>query len=138
MTCKGLVLYYSATGNTKYVAELFPKSIYDIFNIKDFDVNQLNKYDIIVLGMSTWERGMPPKAFQNIKDNLLSLEDKDIFLFGSGRIEYEYFCGALDLFEVLLSNRNRVNQIFKFEGFPTDKVIFNINKFVNKINNKLG
>lgn len=67
MTCKGLVLYYSATGNTKYVAELFPKSIYDIFNIKDFDVNQLNKYDIIVLGMSTWERGMPPKGFSKYK-----------------------------------------------------------------------
>lgn len=138
MTFKALVLYYSATGNTKYVAEMFPKSLYDVHNIKDFTLKDIYSYNTIVLGMSTWERGMPPKIFQKYAPYLIGLQNKDFYLFGSGRIEYEHFCGALDLFEEVLNRNNKVIDKFKFEGFPSSIMIKQAHDFITKINKKLG
>lgn len=138
MIYKGLVLYYSATGNTKYVADMFPKSIYDVINISDFNFDKLNDYKIIVLGMSTWGRGMPPKIFQKYVGKFVSVKNKTFFLFGSGRLEYEFFCGALDLYREVLSRDNNVGEIFKYEGFPTVNNIKKANEFISKINIKLG
>lgn len=138
MTSKGLVLYYSATGNTRHVAEMFPTNKYDVYNIKNFVLKDIYKYQTIVLGMSTWERGMPPKIFQKYAPYLVGLENRKIYLFGSGRIEYEYYCGALDLFKEILSQNNKVLDIFKFEGFPSDNMIKEAKNFINKISNRLG
>lgn len=127
------MVYYSATGNTKSVAEMFPGDRFDIFNVKDFDIDDFNKYQVIVLGMSTWQRGMPPKIFQKITPCLTELKNKDFYLFGSGRIEYEYYCGALDLFNEILNRENKVHEILKFEGYPTENKIKEAKIFIEKI-----
>lgn len=138
MTYKGLVLYYSATGNTKSVAEMFPRSLYDIENVRNFDVDRLNNYDIIVLGMSTWQRGMPPKIFQKLAPDILALESKTFYFFGSVRVEYEYFCGALDLYKELLEKNNKkVIDIFKYEGYPNNRSFVEAHKFIANVNDKL-
>lgn len=120
------------------MAELFPKSMYDIKNIVDFNFDKLNDYNLIVLGMSTWGRGMPPKLFQKYTSNFVRLKNKTYYLFGSGRSEYEFFCGALDLYREVLNKNNKVEEVFKFEGFPTVNNIKKANEFITKINKKLG
>lgn len=136
---KGLVLYYSATGNTKTVAEMFDGRFYDVYSLKEFTsqftVDKLNEYDIIALGMSTWQRGMPPKLFQKFAPYLTSLPNKKTFyLFGSGREEYKHFCGALDLYNELLTNAGHwVSEILKYEGYPSDNSIIRAKKFLKII-----
>lgn len=117
---KGLVLYYSATGNTKAILPLFNKELFDVLDIrKNLDIN-LNIYDVVIIGTSTWGRGVPPRPFFKIRDRLASLKGKKIGLFGSGRSEYEFFCGSLDLFEQLMRSRNSIIFKYKFEGYPRD------------------
>lgn len=137
LTSKGLVVYYSATGNTKSVAEMFPSSLYDIVSAKSLDLSKLNNYNVIVLGMSTWQRGMPPKVFQKIAPYLQGLKGKTFYLFGSGRIEYEYYCGALDLFEEVLNRQNRVEGVLKYEGYPSNNTAIEAHRFITYINDKL-
>lgn len=135
---KGLVLYYSATGNTKSVVDLFPEELYDIHNAKTFDISRMNNYNLIVLGMSTWEQGMPPKIFQKLAPYIIGLDNKNFMLFGSGRIEYEFYCGALDLYrDLLVKNGHKVSQILKFEGYPSDDVMKKAEKFINLANNNI-
>ena len=118
---KGLVVYYSATGNTQAVAETFNKELFDIVPVRELDYESLNDYQHIILGMSTWQRGMPPKVFQRNIEHCKKLKDKNFYFFGSGRSEYEYFCGALDLYYEILKVRNTVSKPMKYEGYPSKK-----------------
>lgn len=120
---KGLVLYYSATGNTKALVDLLDKNKYDIVNVRELDTVDFKKYDVIVLGMSTWGRGMPPPPFVEASKAITSLEGKIVLLIGSGRVDYEYFCGALDLFKSLLEPHNHVHEdIIRADGYPSKEV----------------
>lgn len=118
---KALVVYYSATGNTQSVAETFDKEMFDVIPVRELDYDKLNDYKHIVIGMSTWERGMPPKVFQRNINHFKKLKDKKFYFFGSGRSEYEYFCGALDLYYEILKQQNEVTEPMKFEGYPSEK-----------------
>lgn len=118
---KALVVYYSATGNTQSVAETFDKDMFDVIPVRELDCDKLNDYNHIIIGMSTWERGMPPKVFQRNIDHFKKLKGKKFYFFGSGRSEYEYFCGALDLYYEILKQQNEVTEPMKFEGYPSEK-----------------
>lgn len=79
----------------------------------------------ILLGVSTYQHSGAtspqfPKQLRDYHSDLLGLNDKTIILFGSGRSEYRMFCGCLDYLEVMLSKRNRVKLVYKFEGYPRD------------------
>ena len=129
---KGLVLYYSATGNTKSILPLFDESKFDVLDIKKNQDIQFNNYEVIIFGTSTWGRGIPPKPFFKIKDELASLRGRKVGLFGSGRTEYEFFCGALDLLEVITQDRNKILFKYKFEGYPRDIDFNEMRKLINK------
>ena len=134
---KGLVVYYSATGNTQAVAETFNQEYFDIIPVRKLDYETLNNYQTIIIGMSTWERGMPPKVFQRNIDHFKKLSNKDIYFFGSGRSEYEYFCGALDLYYEILKHKNNVYKPMKFEGYPSKTNWEIIQKWQQDIYSKL-
>lgn len=120
---KGLVLYYSATGNTKSLVDLLDKNKYDVLNVRELDLSALENYDVIVLAMSTWGRGMPPQPFVVASKAIASLKSKIVLLMGSGRVDYEYFCGALDLFKSLLEPHNHVHEdIIRADGYPSKEV----------------
>ncbi len=131
MTSK-LILYYSLKGNTKGLLDNTDLKGFDVININNQNVN-LNEYDVILIGTSTYGRGVPPKPFFKIVGDLKSLSDKKIGLFGSGRSEYEYFCGALDLIEELVNDQNKILFKFKFEGYPRDKDIQEFNKLLKGV-----
>lgn len=118
---KGIVLYYTATGNTKSLLYLFSEDKYDFINMRTTDKLKLNEYNTIVMATSTWGQGIPPKPFLKFKNEILSLKDKRIALFGSGRLEYQHFCGALDILEEMTKNNNEIVFKYKFEGYPRKK-----------------
>ena len=93
---------------------------FDIIDIRKAESLNLGDYDIIVFGTSTWGRGVPPKPFFKFRDEIVKLENKTIGLFGSGRSEYEFFCGALDLLEELLQTKNTIQFKYKYEGYPRE------------------
>lgn len=118
LTSKGLVLYYSATGNTKAMLKFFDEERFDIVNIRQNRDIDFNQYNPIVIGTSTWGVGIPPKPFFSIRDELLKIQGKLIGLWGSGRSEFEFFCGGLDLIEQLLQDKNKILFKYKYEGYP--------------------
>lgn len=133
LTSKGLVLYYSATGNTKALVDLLDKNKYDVYSVLAFDLSDLKKYDVIVLGMSTWERGMPPRPFKGVAKALSSTKRKSYLLLGSGRVDYKYFCGALDLYKQLLEPHNYVHRdIIRADGYPTPNLIKEARKIIRE------
>lgn len=119
MTCK-LLAHYSLKGNTEGIINHLDLSDFTIINLKKSIEINLNDYDLIVFATSTYGRGTPPPPFFKIRDQLINLKNKKIGLVGSGRTEYEYFCGALDLLEEILKDKNEILFKFKFEGYPKD------------------
>ncbi len=119
MICK-LLAHYSLKGNTEGIINHLDLSDFTIINLKKSIEINLNDYDLIVFATSTYGRGTPPPPFFKIRDQLINLKHKKIGLVGSGRTEYEYFCGALDLLEEILKDKNEILFKFKFEGYPKD------------------
>lgn len=129
-----ILFYYSRKGNTKAIVNLF-ENICTIDEIENIRKYQLHQYEYIIFATSTYGRGIPPDEFFKVRDALLSIEDKKIGLFGSGNSHYEYFCGALDLIEQLLSLKNEITFKYKFEGYPKKIDFDNMRGIINdKIN----
>lgn len=114
------VIYYSAKGNTKAIVNEFEKAGFTIYKVKDIRSIDFDKYNNVVFATSTWGRGLPAKHFFNVRDVLLNISNKNIGLFGSGQSHYEYFCGALDLLEEMLSPKNSILFKYKYEGYPKE------------------
>jgi flavodoxin I len=120
--------YFSITGNTKSLLQQLDDfeewDVYDLNGMKPEDVN-FKDYENILIGTLTLGRGVPPKFFRDIFKQLVNLENRKIGLFGSGQSHYgdEYFCGALDVLEDLLKNKNDICFKLKFESYPTTSVI---------------
>src|SRR5699024_450762 len=135
LTCKkGIVLYFSATGNTKAIVDMFDEKKYDVINVRYAKDIDLSEYNVVVLGMSTWSRGLHPNPFINIKEKIFSLKGKIIGIFGSGRSEFEFFCGAVDLMEEVTKENNIIAFTYKYEGYPKDVDFNNMKENINKIN----
>jgi len=85
---KGIVIYFSQSGNTKKIAEAIHKGIHaslgdcDLIRLKDVSQKDLATYDLIGLGYPTWSSKEPPnvRAFVN---EIVSLEGKHVFAFAT-------------------------------------------------------
>lgn len=83
---KGVIFYYSATGNTKLVSERIAqrmKSVsFDLFNIiKNSNVN-ISSYDIVGFACPTDFWG-PPHLFKNFIESLPKQNNKPAFIFNT-------------------------------------------------------
>jgi len=82
---KGIVVYYSQTGNTRKIAREIRIGMQkiigevDIVFLKDIAPSELRNYDLIGLGSCWW--GKLPPNFRNFIDSMVSLEGKHIFPF---------------------------------------------------------
>lgn len=103
------------------MTKLFDEEKFDIIEARHATEVKLHHYNPIVFGTSTWGRGMPPKPILNLRNSLGKIEGRRIGLYGSGRIEFEFFCGAVDLLEQVLETKNTIVFKFKYEGYPRDK-----------------
>ncbi|MFC1533363.1 EFR1 family ferrodoxin [Thermodesulfobacteriota bacterium] len=92
---KGIIIYFSQTGNTKQVARAIHKGIgrlaeqCDIAPLKQFDPRDLDRYDLIGLGSPVWG-GVPPNVELFI-NNMPFLEGKHCFAFSSHGARPERF-----------------------------------------------
>ncbi len=94
---------------------------YDFIDISKCENLNLTQYETVLIGTSTYGRGVPPKPFFKFKNELLKLNNKKIGLFGSGNSHYEHYCGALDLLEELLNENNEILFKYKFESYPNKR-----------------
>lgn len=130
------LFYGSSTCYTEIAAEKIQANIgadiIDIFNIKSEPLCTINDYDIIILGISTWDYGELQEDWAAIWDQLdsINLKNKIIALYGLGDQQGygEWFLDALGLLHNQL-----IAQAPKFIGYwPSDGYQFTASKALTK------
>lgn len=97
------LFYASSTGNTEDIANKIASSLGEIkiFDISNEDINEINNYDKVILGVSTWGDGELQDDWDEIWDDFckLDLSNKTIALFGLGDQDGygDEFCNALGI-----------------------------------------
>ncbi|MGG0308224.1 flavodoxin domain-containing protein [Priestia megaterium] len=132
MTCKKVIVLYSLKGNTRGILDGVNLDGWDLIDITKCGKLTLDNYQTILIGTSTYGRGVPPKPFFKFKNELLKLNNKKIGLFGSGNSHYEYYCGALDLLEELLKKDNEILFKYKFESYPNKRAKDEFNALIKE------
>src|SRR5687767_11728141 len=117
---KTLVAYASNSGSTKLVAERLGHALthhhweVTVRDVASMTPNDLQGYELIVLGSCTWERNLPtgrlegqlPEHMHRFAEKLAQrppkLESDRFAIFGLGRSEYTAFCGAVNHLKVLI------------------------------------
>lgn len=84
------LFYGSSTCYTEIAAERIQaelgESLVDLFNIKTEGLSKINDYDIVILGISTWDYGELQEDWGTLWDDIdnLNLQGKIVALFGLG------------------------------------------------------
>ena len=107
---KAIIVYGSTTGTTEELSRIVKKEIGEAGlnviakNVSDAIPEELNDYEIIVLGCSTWGDGELQDDFIAFEEKLrgMSLKDKKCVVFGPGESMYPQFCRAVDILEETL------------------------------------
>ena len=102
-----VIVYGSTTGNTEQLAGYIADGMKEagasvtVRNVTDMDADGLLKYDILVLGSSTWGEGELQDDFISFYDEMegVSLDGKKAAAFGPGDSSYDMFCEAVNLIE---------------------------------------
>lgn len=115
------IFYYTVSGKTEAAIDKNKITKCKVFKLNDMSTEEVdfNLFETIIIGTPTYGRGVPPLYFQKLIPNFISLKGKKFGLFGSGNSIYgEDFCGALDLIEDLVKDKNKIIFKYKFEGMP--------------------
>lgn len=83
---KGLIVYWSMTGNTESIAQRISDDTgFDLKSVSDTNVSEALEYDVLVLGCPAMgAEELESEEFKPFNDELISQAmDKKIFLFGS-------------------------------------------------------
>lgn len=99
------LFYGSTTCYTEMAAEkiraIIGEDLVDIFNVKDCDISQMSNYDLLILGISTWDFGEIQEDWSAIWQEVggVPLKDKCVALFGLGDQEGygEWYLDAMGL-----------------------------------------
>jgi len=108
---KALIVFGSTTGTTRILAQSVRKGLQlaghevTIRNAKLQDPREIDRYELLVMGCSTWENGELQKDFLGF---FQSLEHQDLShhaacVFGPGHSSYRQFCHAVDVVETKLA-----------------------------------
>ncbi|MBD1559385.1 flavodoxin FldB [Vibrio sp. S9_S30] len=99
------LFYGSTTFYTEMAAEkiraFIGEDLVDMFNVKDTPLSLMNDYDLLVLGISTWDFGEIQEDWSAVWEHIdgVSLKGKYVALFGLGDQEGygEWFLDAMGL-----------------------------------------
>ncbi|MCG7531010.1 flavodoxin FldB [Psychrobium sp. MM17-31] len=99
------LFYGSTTCFTEMTAEkmqaFLGEDLVDIYNIKDSGLTPIKDYDILILGISTWDYGELQEDWEALWDELdnFDLKNKTVALFGQGdQLGYtDWFVDAMGL-----------------------------------------
>ncbi len=94
------VVYGSSTGNTEGAAQAIAEKIgAEVLDIADTSAEDLNGYDKLILGSSTWGEGEYQDDWEDFDWGDVNLEGKTVALFGIGDQESyaDTFCDAVGM-----------------------------------------
>ncbi|PPI88723.1 flavodoxin FldA [Candidatus Pantoea edessiphila] len=120
------IFFGSDTGNTENVAQIIQKKIGNniakIYDIADSSREDLEIFDIILLGSPTWYYGELQCDWEDFLPILkkIKFNGKNVGLFGCGDQEdyTEYFCDAMGiLYNVVLSNGAKIIGHWPTKGY---------------------
>ena len=118
------ILYGSSLGNTKFIAEKMAKLIpnSELNSVSDITQQDIESYDFIILGTSTWGIGGLQDEFSTFVDTLISadLSGKTIALFGCGDQQTypDTYCNAVGkLFDLLKDKGCKIVGECSIEGY---------------------
>ncbi|KUK79832.1 MAG: Flavodoxin [Microgenomates bacterium 39_7] len=125
---KILIVYGSTTGNTEMVAEqimdLLEESSPELQDVADINPEDFGKYDLLIMGSSTWDDGLLQADFRDfVNNNELDLSGKKVAVFGLGDSSYPDFCEAATLLEEVVnkSGGELLLESLKLDGFPDEE-----------------
>lgn len=140
---KYLIVYYSASGNTKRVAELIASKLeieekeFDLLSLQsqsDFTKINIEDYNCVFIGSPTYGNGKTPKIVLDYLRYLLKYNDFKLpkfSVFGTGDTQWPTYCRAVDEIKYHLSKRTKILCDLKIEQYPISKFqIKDINNFV--------
>ena len=123
-----LIIYGSTTGNTESVAETIKKQLAShnpiLQDVADISSEDLIKYDVLVLGASTWDDGLLQQDFRDFVENLdVDLSGKKLAIFGLGDKNYPNFCEAAPILEATFTKLGgqKIIETMKIDGFPDEE-----------------
>ncbi len=93
---KGIIIYYSQTGNTKKIARAIHKGMSemteqcDLVHVKDADPQALDQYDLIGLGTPVWMGGLTPNV-RIFVETIPPQQGKHIFSFNTHGVMPELY-----------------------------------------------
>lgn len=110
---KTLVVFGSTTGTTRILAQAVRKGLmqlgHDVIvrNARNQDPEELDQFDLLAMGCSTWENGQLQKDFRSFFEAVqsLDLKGKMACVFGPGHSSYHHFCHAVDVIETTLKEK---------------------------------
>ncbi|MCM3770132.1 flavodoxin [Priestia aryabhattai] len=109
-----LLAYASMSGNTEAIADLIEEELVKRglhvkrAEVYDIDASDLVSAESIIFGAYTWGDGELPDDFLDLYDEMdnMDFSQKQVAVFGSGDSSYDIFCGAVDLIEEKIKERN--------------------------------
>lgn len=135
------IFFGSDTGNTENVAFKIQKQLNiknsSVFNISKIDQKDIEKYNILLLGIPTWYYGEVQCDWEDFLPILqkINFKNKYIGLFGCGDQEDygEYFCDAIKIiYDIVKKNKAKIIGYWPTKGynFSYTKSLKNKNYFL--------
>ncbi|MFW5719613.1 MAG: flavodoxin domain-containing protein [Candidatus Dojkabacteria bacterium] len=106
-----IIVFGSLLGKTKRIAVLMGHLLQKngfhvkVKDVKNAQVEELEYFDMVILGCSTWDDGMLQYDFRHFNQALLEKQypEKQFAVFGLGGTSYPHFCAAVDILESTIS-----------------------------------
>jgi flavodoxin I len=123
-----LIIYGSTTGNTEMVAGTIKEQLTShnpvLQDVSDTSPEDLTKYDVLVLGASTWDEGLLQQDFRDFVTGLnVDLSGKKLAIFGLGDKNYTNFCESASILETVFVKLGgeKIIESMKIDGFPDEE-----------------
>ncbi|MGG3943249.1 flavodoxin domain-containing protein [Peribacillus psychrosaccharolyticus] len=136
------IVYHSAGGNTKAIAEAIASFLPDsqLYRVSEVDSSALSAFDGLIVGTYTWGNGeLPAKMVAFYRElETLDLTQTVTAVFGTGETNYQHFCGAVDIFRDMLFAKSRLAVTLKIEQMYQETDYVKINRFASLFRAKLS
>lgn len=104
---KILLVFGSLLGKTKRLSVLLGQNLkkqgldIKVKDVRNTHITELNDFDLVILGCSTWDDGMLQFDFRPFHVELMKakLQSKQFAIFAVGGHRYPHFCFAADILE---------------------------------------
>ncbi|WP_028393293.1 flavodoxin domain-containing protein [Bacillus cihuensis] len=138
---KTAIVYHSAGGNTKALAEAIYSFLPEakLFRVKDFDLSTISQYEGLLVGTYTWGDGDLPAKISPLYEELEIAQVSQLVtgVFGTGETNYNHFCGAVNRFRDMLFANTQLAVTLKIEQMYQESDLSRIKKFTEIYKEKL-